>query len=339
MNSNKQNKPMIFMILVFVLSCKLFAQGIEPADIERVGQSGWQFLKINGDARVAGMGGAYVAASKGSSASAFGNPASLIDVENWDISMSHVDWIADIKYQTIAIAKNFGNIGVFGINLAYVDYGDMDETINSSIEGGDRTTQVITGNTFSASDLAIGISYSKKVTDKLSIGANVKYIKETIAELNMSNWAFDFGTVYYTGFKSLRLAMTARNFGSDVQLTGWSEEYQAEADDIKMPIDFRIGVAMDFFDEQPNSPHILTVSLEGDHPNDGPEKVNLGMEYAYNDMFFIRSGYKFNYDEEGLSFGAGIKCDIYGHSGRFNYAYVDFGNLNQVHMIQLGISF
>lgn len=132
--------------------------------------------------------------------------------------------------------------------------------------------------------------------------------------------------------------MTARNFGPDVQLTGWSEEYQVEADDVKMPIDFRIGVAMDFFDE-PDSLHLLIVSLEGDHSNDGPEKVNLGMEYSYNDMFFLRGGYKFNYDEEGLSFGAGIKCDIYGHSGRFNYTYVDFGNLNQVHMIQLGISF
>lgn len=337
MNSIIHSKTIFVITIAFLMSCKLIAQGIAPANIERVGQSGWQFLKINGDARVAAMGGAYVAASRGDASSTFGNPASLSDVKNIDISLSNVNWIADIKYQTIALAKTFEDIGTFGINLAYVDYGDMIETINSPIVGEDRTTQVVTGNTFTASDIALGISYSKRITDKLSIGGNVKYIKESIAELSMSNWALDFGTVYYTGLKSLRIAMTARNFGPDVTLTGWSEEYKAEATDVRMPIDFRIGIAMDFFD-YPDSPNLLTLSLEGDHPNDGPEKVNFGAEYSFQDIFFVRGGYKFNYDEEGLVLGLGLKYEISGYSGRFNYAYVDFGNLNKVHMIQLGIS-
>jgi len=337
MNSLMQIKIIFIVSIVLLMSYKLIAQGIEPANTKRVGQSGWQFLKINGDARVAAMGGAYVASSKGDASSAFGNPASLSDIKNIDISFSHVNWIADIKYQTIAIAKNFDDIGVFGINLAYLNYGDMMETINSPIEGEDRTSQVVTGNTFSANDIAIGISYSKQVTDKLSIGGNVKYIKESIAELSMSNWALDFGTVYYTGLSSLRVAMTARNFGPDVHLTGYTEEYQAEAMDVRMPIDFRIGVAMDFFDYE-GSPHLLTLSLEGDHPNDGPEKINFGAEYSFQNILFVRGGYKFNYDEEGLVLGVGLKYEISGYSGRFNYAYVDFGNLNKVHMIQLGIS-
>ena len=273
MNALKQSKIIFVVSIVLLVSCKSLAQaGIDPSKIERVGQSGWQFLKINGDARVAAMGGAYVAASRGDAASAFGNPASLSDVKNIDISLSHVNWIADIKYQTIAIAKNFEDIGVFGINLAYLDYGDMLETINSPISGEDRSEQVITGRTFAAKDLAIGISYSKQITDKLSIGGNVKYIKESIAELSMNNWAIDFGTVYYTGLKSLRVAMTARNFGPDVHLTGYTEEYQAEAQDVRMPIDFRVGIAMDFFDYEGSS-NLLTLSLEGDHPNDGPENI------------------------------------------------------------------
>jgi hypothetical protein len=337
MNSLIQVKIIFIVSIVLLMSYKLIAQGIEPAETERIGQSGWQFLKINGDARVAAMGGAYVAASKGDASSTFGNPASLSDVKNIDISLSHVNWIADITYQTIAIAKNFENIGVFGINFAYLNYGDMLETINSPIAGEDRTSQVVTGNTFSANDFAIGISYSKQITDKLSIGGNVKYIKESIAEVSMSNWALDFGTVYYTGFRSLRVAMTARNFGPDVTMTGYTEEYQAEPMDVKMPIDFRLGVAMDFFDYE-GSNNLLTLSLEFDHPNDGPEKINFGTEYSFQNIFFVRGGYKFNYDEEGLVLGAGLKYDISGFTGRFNYAYVDFGNLNKVHMIQLGIS-
>ena len=337
MNKNKQSTLILLLLMIFLLSSNIAAQGIEPADIERVGQSGWQFLKITGDARIAGMGGAYVAASEANSAAAFGNPAALSGVKNMDISLSHISWIADINIQTLAFAKTFGSLGTFGVSLVYVDYGDMYETINSVVDGEDRTSQVVTGNTFTASDLAIGLTYSRRVTDKLSIGGSIKYIREDLADFNMSNVSFDFGTVYYTGFKSLRVAMTARNFGPDVQLVGWSEEYESEADDIKMPIDFRIGVAMDFFDG-PDSPHKLTVSLEGDHPNDAPEKVHLGAEYSFTDAFFLRSGYKFNYDEEGFTVGAGLRYKVYQYMGTFNYSYVDFGNLNKVHMIQLGIA-
>ena len=89
MNSIIHSKTIFVITIAFLMSCKLIAQGIAPANIERVGQSGWQFLKINGDARVAAMGGAYVAASRGDASSTFGNPASLSDVKNIDISLSN----------------------------------------------------------------------------------------------------------------------------------------------------------------------------------------------------------------------------------------------------------
>jgi hypothetical protein len=56
------------------------------------------------------------------------------------------------------------------------------------------------------------------------------------------------------------------------------------------------------------------------------------------DMFFLRGGYKMNYGVQGAVVGAGLKYDLYGYTGRFNYAYRDFGDLKNVHMIQLGLS-
>ena len=74
MNSTINNKVKAILVFMLMYAGLVVAQGIEPADIERVGQSGWQFLKINGDARVSAMGGAYVAAGSGDATSAFWKP-------------------------------------------------------------------------------------------------------------------------------------------------------------------------------------------------------------------------------------------------------------------------
>jgi hypothetical protein len=303
-----------------------------------VGLSGWQFLKVNASARHAAMAGAFTAIAHENAEAVFGNPAALVDVENISISLGKVNWIADIGYQSGVVAKKFGDIGVLGISIASVDMGEMDETINVEIPGEDRTEAKITGNTFTAGDIAVGLSYAKKITDQLSIGANVRYIREDIADVNMSNISIDFGTIYYTGFRSLRIAMVARNWGPDVNLVGWSEDYQAEAVDIRMPLDFRLGAAIDFFDEE-DSPHFLSVALEGTHPNDGAEKINLGTEYTYENLVYLRMGYRFNYDEESITFGGGLSYSINNYTASIDYAYIDFGRLEEVHMFTLNFSF
>ena len=326
------------LMLPFLAGFAGAQSGIEPNNIERVGQSGWQFLKINGDPVPAAMGGATTAISPKNANAVFGNPASLTGVRRLDVQFNNVNWIADISHQSVALAWNAGNTGVFAISLVSLDYGDIPETVNAAIPGdGSRTQAMVTGNFFTARDIAAGVSYSRQITDRLSLGGNVRWIQQKIAELSMSNWSIDFGTMYYTGFRTLRLAITARNFGPDSHIIGWSEEYQREPVDVRMPIDFRAGVAMDFF-ENTEDPHLLTVVFEGDHPNDGPEKYHFGMDYTFQEIFSLRGGYRFNYDEQGFSIGAGFLYNQSGFSGAVNYAYLNFGALENAHFLSLGFS-
>src|SRR3990170_2202490 len=275
-------------ISIFFLTDLINPQsGISPNYIERAGQSGWQFLKINGDARQAALGGAFTAISNGNASSIFGNPASLSDVKNIDVQVNVMEWVADISYQSLAFAYNLDEWGVVGASIAMLNYGDIPETINAST-GTSGTIPIITGKMFTANDIAAGISYSKKITENLSVGGNVRWMQQKIAELSMQNWSLDFGTIYYTGLRSLRIAITARNFGPDSRFGGWSEEY------------------------------------------------HLGVSYAFDGTFFVRGGYKFNYDVQKFTFGAGVTYPIGGTIGTINYAYVDFGELTQVHMFSLG---
>jgi len=330
-------KLWFIQLFVLLIANQLSAQsGISPNDIDRAGQSGWQFLKINGDSRQAALGGAFTAISKGDANSIFGNPAALSDIENIDVQVNILEWIADINYQSFAAGINLGQFGVVGVSLAMLDYGDIPETINSPSSSG--TIPLLTGKNFTANDMAIGLTYSRKITDNLSVGGSVRWMQQQIAELSMDNISMDIGTMYYTGFRSLRIAITARNFGPDSRFGGWSDEFQTESDYVRMPLDFRAGIAMDFLDEE-GSPHLITAVVEGDHPNDGKEKFHLGVSYGFDGIFFIRTGYKFNYDVQKFTFGAGITYPFGTTQGTINYAYVDFGELTQVHSFSLGFSF
>jgi hypothetical protein len=335
MDLKKKFLPVAAFFLA-ILSVGTAQTGISPIEIERAGQSGWQFLKINGDARQAALGNAYTAVSRGDASAVFGNPASLSDVKTIDVQLNALQWVADISHQSAAVAYSLGDFGVVGASVAMLNYGDIPETINAQT-GISGTSPMVTGKTFSANDVAAGFSYARKVTDNLSVGGNVRWMQQQIAELSMRNWSLDFGTMYYTGFRTLRIAITARNFGPDSRFGGWSEQYQTESDNVRMPLDFRAGIAMDFLDDE-GSPHLLTVIVEGDHPNDGREKFHLGASYGFEGRFFLRGGYKFNYDVQRFTFGAGVNYPFGETLGSISYAYVDFGELSQVHMFSFGFS-
>jgi hypothetical protein len=308
--------------------------GIEPTEINRVGQSGWQFLKINGDPKQAALGGSMMATHFPGPNVLFGSPAMLTLVKGTNVQFNSQNWIADIQHHSMAFSQAFNRIGTFALSLVVLDYGDIPETIHMPLQGG-GTAPVVTGNMFTAKDVAVGLSFARSITAQLSLGGTVRYINETIAATGMSNWAVDFSTFYYTGFRSLRMSIAARNFGPDTHLVGYNEELQSEPVDVRMPLELRAGVAYDIL-EKDEDPHLLTVMSEGKVSSDGPEKVHLGAEYMYNNMLSFRMGYKFNYDEEGLTLGAGINFPIGQQQYSLNYAYLDFGNLTNVQMLSLG---
>lgn len=331
-------KLSLFFLALFLLlnsQSSIYAQsGINPTKIIRVGQSGWQFLKINGDPRQAALGGSVMTTINPTANVVFGSPAMLTLVEDKNIQFNTLNWIADIKYYSMVYSHRINRIGTFAISAVVLDYGDIPETIHMQSPGG-GTYHFITGNTFTASDLAIGLSYARKITSQLSIGGTLRYLNETIASTGMSNWSADFSTIYFTGFRSLRLSLTARNFGPDAHLVGYSEELQSEPVDIRMPLELRAGVAYDIL-EKDDDPHLLTLIVEGKVSSDGPEKIHLGTEYSFNNLFSLRAGYRVNYDEEGITLGSGVNFPIGRQQYSVSYAFLDFGALKQVHMFSIG---
>ena len=329
------------IILRTILSLALIAITALPAwsQATKFAQAGMGFLKIDIDARNAAMGGTYIG-SLGTANHTFGNPAAMAEVEGFDVSASLIDWIADIQLYGIGAAYTLGNIGTFGFNLVVMDYGDIRRT--RPWQAGDdpalRDQGYIDGGMFTVNEFAVGISYARKISTQFAIGGNLRFAQQDLGNADiinaftgeiqnvgnsLDNIIFDFGTVYYPGFRDLRFGVSFRNFSNQ-------SDYFDQRFELPLTLDF--GVAMDLLQlpqdvdaDAMNSS--LTFALDWVHPRDFDERLHVGVEYGLSDIVFLRSGYKFNYDEEGFTAGLGVQYVADGGYGiRADYAYSAFGD-------------
>jgi len=323
---------MIMITMILVLAIPLQAAGLK-----KVGQAGMKWMSIPIGARGAALGNAYTAIANDVS-SMFWNPAGLAFTKGIHVFANRTQWIADINMNSAALSYNAGDWGVFGLSYVSMDWGTLHGTQRANIGKG----YIETGD-FSPVDWTVGLNYARKVSNSFSFGGHVHYISENLGTTyegsftepvkytaKMNLFSFDFGTYYFTGFKDLRLAMTLQNFSQE-------KEYRLEH--FSLPLMFKFGAAMDILKFWTDSKlHTLTLSIDAVHPRDFSERMHFGLEYIYNKMFFLRSGYKYNYDEENLSFGAGLVYNIHSLTVTIDYSYIMFKNLGNVQMFSFDFS-
>ncbi len=311
---------------------------------DKVGTTTAQFLKLGVGARAMGMGGGFVAVSDDGSAM-YWNPAGMMNQKKINTTFIHNNWALDISHDFISVSFPTGRSGVLGFSLTALSMDEQDVTTIAEPDGN--------GQTYSVMDMAFGISYARQISDRFSYGHTVKFIRLSAYNEIASTVAIDIGMLLQTDFHGLKIGMCLSNFGGELKYEGRDLIEKADInDDIEgnylsdvnlrtepwsLPLLFRIGIAMDLVGKKDayilNARNRITLSLDAEHPNDSAEHLNLGCEYSYNDLFFIRGGYRFNYDEENLTFGAGVKLEL-GILGKtfVNYSFRPlgrFGNTNQ----------
>ncbi len=286
----------------------------------KVGTAAAQFLEMPISARGVGMADAFTATSNDISA-IFYNPAGLTNLVRREVLFTHNIWPAGIMHDFAAYAMPMPQIGgVIAVSAVGLTTGDMKETTPGRPEG--------TGRMFSASDLAAGVTYARKMTDRFSVGVTWRYVGEYYADVKAHSWSMDIGTLYRTAFKNMRIGMNFTNFGPDI--TFLQTPYP-------LPMSLHMGLAAEVYE---TDLHMVTLGLEGSHPNDNLEKFQAGAEYWYNDMFAVRGGYKFGaWDAETFSVGAGAKIPLGSITAKVDYAYSDMQALKCAHRFSLGLEF
>ncbi len=328
------------LTIFFLLTFSTFAQGFR-----NVGHAGANFLQIPVEPVGAALANSSVAYTQGVEG-LYWNPGAITFTKGTELMVSHVDWIIDTKLQFIGLTHSFDDFGTIGLSVTALTMDDMEITTETNPNG--------TGQYFGAGSYAFGLTYAKKMIDRFSFGATVKYIYEYIWETNGSAIAFDFGSVYKTDFYNLRIGMRLANFGGDVVFAGdpidnkneviqnsgltYTNDPRLEriSEEYALPQLFNVGIAIDPYTTKN---HRLTITSAVNDPNDNDTQIIFGGEYAFQEMIFLRGGYKLNFEEQGFSFGVGLNYEIAGVQTQFNYGYSAFGILGNINFLSLKAGF
>jgi len=328
-------KKMITILVAGLLMGWLLASACLAQKNKKLAQTSFQFLSVISDARAAAMAEAMTSLQIGSSALFF-NPAGMANMTNFiDLTASTNQWIADITHNTFSLALSpaRGKYGVFGFSLQSVDYGDFYGTRV------DKTTDLgyVDTDIFELTSLAAGVGYAKQLTDRFSVGGQVRWVRQDLGESvipeisteldtsavtvsnELSPLAFDFGTQFWTGFKSLVFGMSVRNFSKEIKYV--EEGFQ-------LPLVFNLGISMnlmDFMDDTPLN-QSLYFSIDASHFRSHPEQIKFGFDYQVLNALSLRSGYITNNDESGFSCGIGVS--YFGLT--FDYSYTPYGVFDKV---------
>jgi hypothetical protein len=320
--------PVLFLLTLLAVTAVLLRGQ------SKTGTTVGQFLLIEPSSRITGMGNAG-ATVYGEIQSAYYNPASIGLLTASGGQFTHCLWLADITYDYAGASLHLGDLGNLYASLTSLNSGEIDVRTAAQPEG--------TGEQYTVSDIAFGVGYGIRVSDRFSIGVQLFYLQETIWHSAMSAFSMNVGTIYQISPDGFRIGASVSNFGTRAKYDGrdlrilydqnpnvYGDNATLPAElftnDFPLPILFRVGVGMPFTIDENNK--VLLVA-DAFHPSDNQESVSVGAEWTVLDMFSLRGGYQniFLKDSEmGLTLGAGVR-----------YATEQFAL--QAHRVTFGITF
>jgi hypothetical protein len=333
----------VILLACLALVCLTSVPGLAQG-FSNVGYAGANFLKIPVEPIGAAMGNSLVASAEGVTG-LYWNPGAIASTEGTEIALSRVNWLSDTKVSFFGITQKVGP-GVLGLSVTALTMDDMEITTETSPNG--------TGSFFGAGSYAFGLSGAAKIIDRFSFGGTIKYVYEYIWDTHASTYAFDFGSVYTTNFHNMRIGMRLANFGAEaifvgspidnkpteVAQSGIAYSYDPRLERVSkespLPQIFNVGISIDplVMDE-----HKVTVTAAVNDPNDNNSQLEFGAQYAFQDMVFLRAGYKSGFDEQNLSVGLGVKAGVQGIDSRLDFAYAAFGRLGSTSFLSLRVAF
>ena len=350
---------LIFLCCIFYLSSLVNGQ-----TIYRYGTTAANFLEIGIGSGPNAMGEAQVSVVDDVSA-IYWNPAGLSSLEKNSALFTLQPWLVDIDMLFTGGAFLLPNIGVLGIGITQLDYGDMDVTTLEYQDG--------TGEKFKATDFAATFTFSRKIVSWFAFGSSIKYIRSNIWHNSASAFAVDLGAIVNTGFFSfsdrkengLNIGMSISNYGTRMKYDGIDNyqpidisEYESgnygdvagqfRTSEWELPLLFRLGVSI-----QPIATTMTTLTIAADaiHPNNNHESVNIGASFDNNIPGFgaisikggIKSGMKnLNSDKNDFAYTAGFGVKMYFLGNRqigIDYAYKMMGILGDIQTYTVSLAF
>ncbi len=338
---------------VFVVSCLMFATAF-AGNTNRTGTAGAQELLIPVGASGIALGGSNVALASGLDA-LYWNPAGLSRSTFGSSALfSHMSYLAGIGVDYGAVGVNFKGAGSFAVSFKSISFGNIPVTTEDNPDG--------TGATYSPTYVVAGLTYSSLLSDRISVGANFNLISESIMSTSATGFALDAG-VQYRGLivPELSLGVDIKNLGPNMTYAGSNllrqgttvgdirgiQWYSVDAASFELPSQMEVALA---YNKKFGSMNDITLSGDFENNNYSSDLYKFGLQYAFNNMLFLRAGY--NYapnspkDPTGASsqifdytLGAGINYNLGAFNLTFDYAYQHVKYFSAINTFTVALGF
>jgi len=295
---------------IWVLILTLFIVNFADAGSKRRrGTSGAQELLIPVGARTSALVGSNMASINGLEAVEW-NMAGLAAIDgNGEAMFTHLNWLADIGISYFGVASSFGDRNTFGVTLKSLDFGKIPVTTELAPDG--------TGEYYSPNFITLGFLYARRMTDRILIGTSIKLVTESVMNLSARGAVIDAGVQYHTSTNGLKIGVSLRNLGLNMEFTGSDlEEYHSPSSSepgtpaeprriplqsFEMPTTLELGASygpIDFGQVK------LLLSTSFLNNNFSFDEYRAGTELSFMGILYLRGGFAMGYDPQpyGLDF-------------------------------------
>ncbi len=287
---------------------------------QNVFATGKVFL-LNPDPVTSGMGDSGSALMSQFATGSNINPASTIGVYRTVATIAVSNITGNIQYDYGSIAF-LSSIGVFSASVMYVDYDTGDYFDNLGVSVNDL------GPSY---DISAILNYSlpfkrflPTFIDYGGIGANLKFIRSSLADYISEAIAFDVGALFAVPMvKYLSFGFALKNFGTN-------QKYVKENFNLPQMMTFGLGFNYEDF-------YNVKVAVDFNNLKDYENFTSIGL--SFNPVYFLafRFGLKLGGDSilNNTRFGVGLQFK----GVNFDYAFIPTTDLNATHQFSLSAAF
>jgi hypothetical protein len=307
-----KNKKYYILLIINLLSVYAFSQA---------GTGLYRFLDFSPSARTTALGGMNVSLLDNDITMVFANPALLTEKTHNMLSLNYANFPA-FMYGTASYGYNIDSRNYFGTGVQYDDYG--------TFQGKNEFNQ--NQGTFQVKDIALYLSYARKLSETMTIGATFKPIFLAAEQRTSFGLGFDVGMSYLNSDKDFSAGLVFKNIG--VQLKGFYSDETGQFTE-SLPFNIEAGLSWKLhhaplrfsFTLHDLQRWNLSYRIDNQRYLEEIKKINfvdmafrhtiVGVEFVPSNNFYVALGYNHRRAAElraanfkslsGFSIGAGVK--------------------------------
>lgn len=189
------------------------------------GNSTFSYVNIENSARHAALGGILINQTGHNPALGYQNPALINREMHNNLSMTYANYLADLNHGFASYGHHFEKAGTFLFSVGFLDYGEFDRRDVTGFDIG----------AFRVTDYTFQVGYVKPLSDKWTLGSNVKFLYSAHEAFVSTGMAADLGTFYEDTSKLISFGGLIKNAG--VQILTFNN------DGNRQPLPFDVQVA------------------------------------------------------------------------------------------------